>query len=133
MSSLSLSLSLSLCRFLDEYAKHDVTFWAVTAENEPSAGLIDNYPFQSLGFTPEQQRDFIALDLGPALANSSHKAVRLIILDDNRIHLPNWAKVVRNAGWHGFDPWRGGRSIEIAESTFHGILDLLPFASESSF
>uniref|UniRef100_A0ABM5F3J1 Glucosylceramidase n=1 Tax=Pogona vitticeps TaxID=103695 RepID=A0ABM5F3J1_9SAUR len=81
-------------RFLDEYAKHDVTFWAVTAENEPSAGLIDNYPFQSLGFTPEQQRDFIARDLGPALANSSHKAVRLIILDDNRIHLPNWAKVV---------------------------------------
>ena len=34
------------CRFLDEYAKHNVTFWAVTAENEPTAGLINNYPFQ---------------------------------------------------------------------------------------
>ncbi|NXV75633.1 GLCM Glucosylceramidase, partial [Atlantisia rogersi] len=81
-------------RFLDEYAKHNVTFWAVTAENEPSAGLINNYPFQCLGFTAEQQRDFIARDLGPALANSSHHNVQLIILDDNRLHLPHWAKVV---------------------------------------
>uniref|UniRef100_A0A8V1A6E9 Glucosylceramidase n=1 Tax=Gallus gallus TaxID=9031 RepID=A0A8V1A6E9_CHICK len=47
-----------------------------------------------LGFTAEQQRDFIARDLGPALANSSHRDVRLIILDDNRLHLPHWAKVV---------------------------------------
>ncbi|XP_064355199.1 lysosomal acid glucosylceramidase [Dromaius novaehollandiae] len=81
-------------RFLDEYAKHNLTFWAVTAENEPSAGLINNYPFQCLGFTAEQQRDFIAQDLGPALANSSHRDVQLIILDDNRLHLPHWAKVV---------------------------------------
>ncbi|XP_072703030.1 lysosomal acid glucosylceramidase isoform X2 [Ciconia boyciana] len=81
-------------RFLDEYAKHNLTFWAVTAENEPTAGLINNYPFQCLGFTAEQQRDFIARDLGPALANSSHRHVQLIILDDNRLHLPHWAKVV---------------------------------------
>uniref|UniRef100_A0A663N5A5 Glucosylceramidase n=1 Tax=Athene cunicularia TaxID=194338 RepID=A0A663N5A5_ATHCN len=81
-------------RFLDEYAKHNLTFWAVTAENEPSAGLINNYPFQCLGFTAEQQRDFIARDLGPALVNSSHRDVQLIILDDNRLHLPHWAKVV---------------------------------------
>ncbi|NXB82122.1 GLCM Glucosylceramidase, partial [Donacobius atricapilla] len=81
-------------RFLDEYAKHNVTFWAVTAENEPTAGLINNYPFQCLGFTAEQQRDFIAQDLGPALANSSHRHVQLIILDDNRLHLPHWARVV---------------------------------------
>ncbi|XP_042296852.1 lysosomal acid glucosylceramidase-like isoform X2 [Sceloporus undulatus] len=81
-------------RFLDEYAKHNLTFWAITAENEPTAGLINNYPFQCLGFTAEQQRDFIALDLGPALVNSTHKDIRLIILDDNRVHLPHWAKVV---------------------------------------
>uniref|UniRef100_A0A663ELV3 Glucosylceramidase n=1 Tax=Aquila chrysaetos chrysaetos TaxID=223781 RepID=A0A663ELV3_AQUCH len=81
-------------RFLDEYAKHNLSFWAVTAENEPSAGLINNYPFQCLGFTAEQQRDFIARDLGPVLANSSHHHIQLIILDDNRLHLPHWAKVV---------------------------------------
>nr|XP_003230068.2 PREDICTED: glucosylceramidase [Anolis carolinensis] len=81
-------------RFLDEYAKHNVSFWAVTAGNEPTAGEVIFYPFQSLGFSAEHQRDFIAQDLGPALANSSHKDIRLIILDDQRILLPHWAEVV---------------------------------------
>ncbi|XP_014744831.1 PREDICTED: glucosylceramidase-like isoform X1 [Sturnus vulgaris] len=81
-------------RFLDEYAKHNLTFWAVTAGNEPTAGEIIFYPFQCLGFSPEHQRDFIAQDLGPALANSSHRHVQLIILDDQRVMLPYWAEVV---------------------------------------
>ncbi|NWW32269.1 GLCM Glucosylceramidase, partial [Panurus biarmicus] len=81
-------------RFLDEYAKHNLTFWAVTAGNEPTAGEIVFYPFQCLGFSPEHQRDFIAQDLGPALANSSHHHVQLIILDDQRVMLPYWAEVV---------------------------------------
>ncbi|KAM6112534.1 uncharacterized protein FYN12_012865 [Phoenicopterus ruber ruber] len=81
-------------RFLDEYAKYNLTFWAVTAGNEPTAGEIVFYPFQCLGFSPEHQRDFIARDLGPALANSSHRHVQLIILDDQRVMLPYWAQVV---------------------------------------
>lgn len=82
-------------RFLDAYAEHKLQFWAVTAGNEPSAGLISGYPFQCLGFTPEHQRDFIARDLGPTLANSEHGSVRLIMLDDQRLLLPRWAQVVR--------------------------------------
>ncbi|XP_053133299.1 lysosomal acid glucosylceramidase-like [Hemicordylus capensis] len=81
-------------RFLDEYAKHNLTFWAVTAGNEPTAGEILFYPFQCLGFTPEHQRDFIAKDLGPALTNSSHQGIKLIILDDQQLLLPHWAEVV---------------------------------------
>ncbi|XP_003999772.2 lysosomal acid glucosylceramidase isoform X2 [Felis catus] len=81
-------------KFLDAYAEHKLRFWAVTAENEPSAGLFSGYPFQCLGFTPEHQRDFIARDLGPTLANSTHRDVRLLILDDQRLLLPRWAQVV---------------------------------------
>ncbi|XP_030042737.1 LOW QUALITY PROTEIN: lysosomal acid glucosylceramidase [Microcaecilia unicolor] len=81
-------------RFLDEYAKYNLTFWAVTAQNEPSAGMITEFPFQCLGFTPEHQRDFIAWDLGPALEGSNHSHVQLLILDDMRLLLPYWAKVV---------------------------------------
>ncbi|XP_006030991.1 glucosylceramidase-like [Alligator sinensis] len=81
-------------KFLDEYAKHNLTFWAVTSGNEPTAGEIVFYPFQCLGFSPEHQRDFIARDLGPALANSSHKGIQLIMLDDQRMMLPYWAEVV---------------------------------------
>lgn len=85
----------SSARFLDAYAEHKLQFWAVTAENEPSAGLFSGYPFQCLGFTPEHQRDFIARDLGPTLANSAHRGVRLLMLDDQRLLLPHWAQVVR--------------------------------------
>ncbi|XP_029435319.1 lysosomal acid glucosylceramidase isoform X2 [Rhinatrema bivittatum] len=81
-------------RFLDEYARYNLTFWAVTAQNEPSAGMLSKYPFQCLGFTAEHQRDFIALDLGPALESSQHSHVQLLILDDQRLLLPYWAKVV---------------------------------------
>lgn len=86
---------LSLARFLDAYAAYNLKFWAVTVENEPTAGLMSGYPFQCLGFTPEHQRDFIARDLGPTLANSTHRDIRLIMLDDNRLLLPHWAQVVR--------------------------------------
>lgn len=85
-----------LCtRFLDEYAKHNVTFWAVTAQNEPLAGLFTPPQAPTIAFTAAQQRDFIAQDLGPALARSSHHT-RLLMLDDQRIHLPHWAKVVKS-------------------------------------
>ncbi|RMB93898.1 hypothetical protein DUI87_29634 [Hirundo rustica rustica] len=80
-------------KFLDEYAKHNVTFWAVTAQNEPLAGLFTPPQAPTIAFTAAQQRDFIAQDLGPALARSPHRT-RLLMLDDQRIHLPHWAKVV---------------------------------------
>ncbi|ETE59934.1 Glucosylceramidase, partial [Ophiophagus hannah] len=76
------------------YADYNLTFWAITAGNEPTAGDIIFYPFQCLGFSPEHQRDFIAEDLGPALANSSYKGIELIILDDQRVMLPYWVEVV---------------------------------------
>lgn len=88
------SCPFSRARFLDAYAKYNIKFWAVTVENEPSAGLFTGYPFQCLGFTPEHQRDFISHDLGPALTNSSHD-VKLLMLDDQRLLLPRWAQVVR--------------------------------------
>ncbi|NWU96893.1 GLCM Glucosylceramidase, partial [Upupa epops] len=80
-------------KFLDEYAKHNVTFWAVTVQNEPLAALLTPPQFPTIAFTAAHQRDFVVRDLGPALTRSLHPT-RLIILDDQRIHLPHWAKVV---------------------------------------
>ncbi|XP_025947319.1 glucosylceramidase-like isoform X3 [Apteryx rowi] len=88
-------------KFLDEYAKRNVTFWAVTAQNEPLATLLAPAKLPTVIFTAAQQRDFILRNLGPALAQSAHRT-RIIILDDQRIHLPAWAQVVLNhfvAGW----------------------------------
>uniref|UniRef100_A0A8B9QI28 Glucosylceramidase n=1 Tax=Apteryx owenii TaxID=8824 RepID=A0A8B9QI28_APTOW len=80
-------------KFLDEYAKRNVTFWAVTAQNEPLATLLAPAKLPTVIFTAVQQRDFILRNLGPALAQSAHRT-RIIILDDQRIHLPAWAQVV---------------------------------------
>ena len=52
------------------------------------------FSFQCLGFTAETQRDFIALDLGPALHASGYQDVKLMIMDDQRIGLPAWPKTV---------------------------------------
>ncbi|XP_072840009.2 lysosomal acid glucosylceramidase [Pogona vitticeps] len=82
-------------RFLDEYAKENITFWAITPQNEPVLSVyIAQKNFPTNQFTPEEQRDFIIQDLGPALAASSHKKVQLIIHDDQRVNLPYWAKVI---------------------------------------
>ncbi|NWX09409.1 GLCM Glucosylceramidase, partial [Caloenas nicobarica] len=80
-------------KFLDEYAKHNVTFWAVTVQNEPRARLPTFPQFPTISYTAEQQRDFIIHDLGPALARSPHRT-QLLILDDQRVHLPQWAETV---------------------------------------
>ncbi|XP_041961962.1 lysosomal acid glucosylceramidase isoform X2 [Alosa sapidissima] len=81
-------------RFLEEYGKFNLSFWAVTTGNEPTAGEMTNYSFQALGFRPETQRDWVAMDLGPALHASLFPETQIIILDDQRLLLPHWAKVV---------------------------------------
>lgn len=86
-------------RFLDEYAKHNVTFWAVTVQNEPRARIPTFPQFPTVSFTAEQQRDFITHDLGPALARSPHRT-QLLIMDDQRMYLPQWAETVKSEA-HG--------------------------------
>lgn len=68
----------------------------MTAQNEPLAGLFTPPQAPTIAFTAAQQRDFIAEDLGPALTRSPHRT-RLLMLDDQRIHLPHWAKVVKSS------------------------------------
>lgn len=81
-------------KFLQAYKDHGINIWGLTAQNEPIDGMITDFPFQCLGWTPELQRDFIAKDLGPALEANGFGHVKLMILDDQRIFLPYWPEVV---------------------------------------
>ncbi|KRZ12817.1 putative glucosylceramidase 3 [Trichinella zimbabwensis] len=81
-------------RFLEEYKKQDIDFWALTMQNEPTTGFIANYPFQTTGFTPAMQRDFLKINLGPTLRQSAFNNTKIMILDDNRLLLPFWADVI---------------------------------------
>ncbi|XP_060062556.1 lysosomal acid glucosylceramidase-like isoform X1 [Ylistrum balloti] len=81
-------------KFLQEYKKHGVDIWGVTGQNEPSDGNIFNFKFQAMGWSPETQRDFIAMDLGPAMVQSGFDHVKIMIMDDTRLFLPIWAEEV---------------------------------------
>uniref|UniRef100_UPI00358E0EDC lysosomal acid glucosylceramidase isoform X2 n=1 Tax=Myxine glutinosa TaxID=7769 RepID=UPI00358E0EDC len=79
-------------KFLDEYEKRNVSFWAVTVQNEPTNAPFVS--FQSTGFTPELERDFIVTDLGPALQARRGGRVKIMAIDDNRLLLPMWPEVI---------------------------------------
>ena len=81
-------------KFLNEYAKHGIKFWGLTVQNEPSNGLLVKSTWQSTGFTAQTERDFVKLDLGPELEQSGYGGMKLMILDDDRIFLPNWVNIV---------------------------------------
>lgn len=83
-------------RFLQEYKKNNITLWGITMQNEPTDGCIEDFPFQSICFPPEKQRDFLKLHLGPSLQKAGFGVdkLKLMILDDDRVLLPKWAEVV---------------------------------------
>ncbi|CAI2347074.1 unnamed protein product [Caenorhabditis sp. 36 PRJEB53466] len=82
-------------RFLEEYSKNNLSFWGLSTQNQPTLGADKKNKVQSMAFTAETQRDFIKLDLGPALkASDVGKDLKVLIMDDNRGNLPKWADTV---------------------------------------
>lgn len=77
-----------LNRFLDEYKKYNITFWAISTGNEPSDGVVPIERFNSLGWWPWTIADWIANHFGPQLRNSSHSDTLILTFDDQRILLP---------------------------------------------
>lgn len=82
-------------RFLDEYRKHGLKFWALTTGNEPLNGIVPIKQFNSMGWTPQSHREWIGQHMGPRLKNSEHNSTLLFAIDDQRIVLPWWMKIVR--------------------------------------
>lgn len=81
-----------LLKFFEAYDKLDINFWGLTAQNEPAG---NTGAWQDLKFSPAQQRDFIKQCLGPALKSSNvTQKIKLMMLDDQRIHLPTWTKAI---------------------------------------
>uniref|UniRef100_L7M0C6 Glucosylceramidase n=1 Tax=Rhipicephalus pulchellus TaxID=72859 RepID=L7M0C6_RHIPC len=85
-----------IVRFVQEYERQGIPMWGLTTQNEPTSGFIPFYPWQTMGFSPQTERDFIKLDLGPELRKAGYgpNRLKLMILDDNRTLLQYWAKVV---------------------------------------
>lgn len=80
-----------LVKYLDAYAAKGVDIWGLTPVNEPNG---NSGQWESMHFTPETQRDFIKEHLGPKLAASAHEDTKLLIYDQNRDHLEEWADAI---------------------------------------
>ncbi|KAI3380627.1 hypothetical protein SNEBB_001643 [Seison nebaliae] len=81
-------------KFVNSYKNFNISIWALTAQNEPTDGEIKGFLFNSLGFTVEQQRDFLHYHLLPKLLNNGEEKMKIFILDDNRLMLPQWSKII---------------------------------------
>jgi glucosylceramidase len=79
-----------LSRFVTAYEEAGVRIWGITGGNEPAG---NTGKWQDLKFSAAQQRDFIKADLGPVL-RAENPECKLMILDDQRAHLPKWADTV---------------------------------------
>ena len=70
-------------------AEQGVPFWGLTVQNEPES--IQR--FESCVYSPEEERDFIKLYLGPTV-RAAHPEVKLLAWDHNRDHVNIWADVI---------------------------------------
>jgi glucosylceramidase len=70
--------------------------WGITIVNEPGCGNSPNYSFNCLGFTAESERDFLKMDLGPALTKAGYDKnnLKIMIFDDQRPELPHAADTI---------------------------------------
>ena len=95
-------------KFIEEYRKEDINIWGITVQNEPAA--VQRW--DSCIYTAEEERDFVKNYLGPTMANSSAKDVRILIWDHNRdimveraktvLEDPEAAKYVWGTGFHWY-------------------------------
>ncbi|XP_047479433.1 lysosomal acid glucosylceramidase-like [Penaeus chinensis] len=83
-------------RFLDEYAAQGINYWGLTTQNQPVDGYLPGFGFNCMGWTAEEQRKWVAENLGPTLLQHGYGDVKLMILDDQRYQLPEWAENVLN-------------------------------------
>jgi glucosylceramidase len=76
--------------YLRAYREQGVEIWGITPENEP---LGNDGNWDSMHFTPESMRDFIRDHLGPRLRRDGWDT-RILIFDQNRDHVEEWADVI---------------------------------------
>lgn len=73
--------------WLQEYAQKNVALWGLTVSNEPTVGYC-------LELNSTLERDFVKLDLGPALAEHGFDNLKVMIFDDDTPHIEQFATTV---------------------------------------
>lgn len=82
-------------RFLDAYKAQGIDIWGLTTQNEPSHGSLLDLQFNCMGWNAGSQRIFIVDNLGPTLESAGYGDVKLMLLDDQRTFIEEWADEVK--------------------------------------
>ena len=77
-------------RYIQEYAKEQISIWGLTVQNEPDSVQ----PWDSCLYSGGEERDFIRDHLGPALEKAGLGNVKILIWDHNRDLMYERAKAV---------------------------------------
>uniref|UniRef100_A0AAV1U1M7 Glucosylceramidase n=1 Tax=Peronospora matthiolae TaxID=2874970 RepID=A0AAV1U1M7_9STRA len=77
------ALALYYSKFFDAYKGEGIEFWAMTVQNEPEEPTFHIPDWETLRMTPEEERDFIKLNLGPLMA-TNHPGLKIIANDDQK-------------------------------------------------
>lgn len=103
-----------LCRYIMEYRQRGIPVFAMSVQNEPNAAQ----KWESCQFTAEEERDFIAEYLSPALRQNGLDDIMLTIWDHNKERLfdrttavlsdPTVDEAVGAVGYH----WYSGDHFE---------------------
>ena len=81
-------------KFFDAYKSNNVTFWGLTAQNEPAHGTVIGGEWNSMGWWAHEMKDFIKNNLGPSLVLAGYGYLKLIINDDQRFQVQEMTRAV---------------------------------------
>jgi len=109
-----------LTKYLDAYREEGVNIWGLTPVNEPHG---NNGQWESMHFTPESQNDFVKNQLGPALHGSNNGDIKLLVYDQNRDGLEEWADVILSDAESA--KYVYGMAVHWYESTFRVYEEIL--------
>lgn len=108
-------------KFLTAYRKQGIDFWGITTQNEPATPRL--FTWDSCHTSPEQQRDFIKMDLGPLL-NQTHPKVKIIMHDDQRSSLDSYTSTVLA------DPIANSYVHGVGFHWYSAVEDIIPYFSK---
>jgi glucosylceramidase len=109
-----------LTRYLDAYREEGVDIWGLTPVNEPHG---NNGQWESMHFSPQSQNDFVKNHLGPKLHRSGNDDIKLLVYDQNRDGMEEWADTILADAESA--KYVYGMAVHWYESTFKVYEDIL--------
>lgn len=80
-------------RYFEAYRNAGLEFWGVSSQNEP-INYIYAPNINGMAWTAEEERDWIIEYLSPTLKRKGFEHMKIFIMEENRLTLPDWPKKV---------------------------------------